>query len=152
VVASFVCRRTLISDVVLRSKQREHREMAEDRPDETVHERLTHWRVAERGTMAARAAQRVADLALAAAHEAEEASLEAEAAARAAAEAATRAQAAAQRTKTAAANVAVAAQLAKAAAAGDQVRANQDVKEAEAAETWARDAFHESERKIFPKE
>jgi hypothetical protein len=106
---------------------------------------LADWRAAGRDTVAARAAARVAGLALEAATAAEEAANEVEAAARGALDAVDKARSAALRAKAAAGQAAEAAQFLLEGAKGDKVRANHDVQVAEAAEGFARDAFHEVE-------
>ena len=109
-------------------------------------ELLGDWRAAQRDTAAAESAASVAGHALAAAAAAEEAALEAEVAAKAALEAANRASAAVDRAKRAVAQIAEAVQLAVATAEGDKVRANHDVATSAAAESSARDRFHDAER------
>src|SRR4029079_4454531 len=105
----------------------------------------TDWRAAGRDTVAARAAARVAGLALEAATAAEKAANEVEAAARGALDAVDKARSAALRAKAAAGQAAEAAQFLLEGAKGDKVRATHDVQVAEAAEGFARDAFHEVE-------
>ena len=108
-------------------------------------ESLAEWRAAERDTEAARKAAQVATLALAAARAAEEAATETEAAAVSAAEATERARSAAGLARHAAGQAAEAARILTVEAEGDKVRANHEVANAEAAESGARDRFHDAE-------
>ena len=119
--------------------------MAKDRPKDTAGF-LGDWRAAERDAAAAKTAQTVAEMALVAARAAEEAAMETEIAARAAVEASKSAQRAAQRAKQAATHAAEAASILTSGAEDDKARANHEVGKAEAAETDARDRFHEAEQ------
>lgn len=130
---------------------RDRRVANEPTKNESAGELLADWRSASRDTVAARAAASVARLALAAAEAAEEAANEVEAAATSASQAVDRARAAAIRAREAAAQAAEAAQIALASAEGDKARAAGDVARAEAAETAARERFHEAENKGFPR-
>ena len=123
----------------------------EHKEPESASELLADWRSAERDTVSAQRAERVAALALAAAEAAEGAASEVEAAASAATAAVELARSAAQRARAAARLAAEAAQMFFATAEGDEARATQDVQEAEAAETAARDAFHRAQNDGFPK-
>ncbi|HEY8921676.1 MAG TPA: hypothetical protein VIN32_03485 [Candidatus Limnocylindria bacterium] len=118
----------------------------------TASELLADWRSAGRDTAAAKAASKVANLALQAAMAADEAASETEAAARAAASAVDQALKAAASAKRAAERAATAARILIASAEGDQVRANQDLEQAEDAEESAGDEFHEAEKLGFPRD
>ena len=125
--------------------------MANDQRKESAADLLGDWRAAERDTVAAKAARRVASLAHTAAAAAEEAANETNEAARLAQEAANRAQAAAERARHAAQAAMEAAQLAAVTGEGDEVRAGQALADAEAAETAARERYHDAEQQGFPK-
>jgi hypothetical protein len=105
---------------------------------------LANWRAAERDYAAALESAGVADLASAAAKRAAHAARETADAARLSLEAAQRADHAARET-------AEAADVLSGATAKEKAIADDAVASTEAAETEARDAFHEAQRKGFPK-
>lgn len=126
--------------------------MSQERNEKkTAAELLGEWRAAGRDVVAARSAARVAELVLVAAAEAESAALAVEQAANAALDAVGKARAAAARATSAAPEAALAANSHLSEAQGDKARANQDVVVTEDAEREAEEAFHDAERKGFPK-
>jgi hypothetical protein len=108
-------------------------------------ELLSNWRAAERDHAAAVESAGVAGLAAEAAQRAAKAAHETAEAARLSLEAAQRAEHAARET-------AEAAEVLSGTAAEEQSLADSAVSETAAAETDAKDAFHEAQRQGFPKE
>lgn len=106
---------------------------------------LAEWRAAERDHAAAIESAGVAGLAAKAAERAAHAARETADAAKLSLEAAQRAERAARET-------AEAADILRAGAAKERTLADEAVTAAEAAETVARDAFHDAQRQGFPKE
>ena len=106
---------------------------------------LANWRAAERDHAAAVESAGVADLASAAAERAAHA-------ARETAEAAKLSLEAAQRADKAARETAEAADVLSAATSREKAVADEAVSSTRAAETEAKDAFHDAQRKGFPKD